>query len=192
MTSRTSLEVTTLCTPGSARAAATSIRLMRPCATLLRKIFPYSIPGKRRLCTYSARPVTLSHDSRRGTERPTWGVSVDCVARFIDSPAEIDLQEVALVVGRAVQIALDLQARDCSLAGDARRPVGGRADEHTRLVAEHHRYAHGGPVVGRARGALEVRGAALAEGGVLDLGDELIPQRGLQITRVQIFHRDGP
>ena len=42
------------------RAALTSMRLMRPCATVLRKILPYSMPGRRRLCTYSARPVTLA------------------------------------------------------------------------------------------------------------------------------------
>src|SRR4051812_4367228 len=106
------------------------MRLMRPCATLLRKILPCSIPGSRRLCTYSTRPVTLSHDSSRGTERPTCGVSVDCVARFIDRPAQINLHQMLLVLGRAVQIAFDLQARDRRLVGDARRPVGGRADEN--------------------------------------------------------------
>src|SRR6188508_2985757 len=156
MTSRTSLEVTTLCTPGSARAAATSTCLMRPCATLLRKIFPYSIPGSRKLCTYSARPVALSHDSSRGTERPTCGVSVDCVARFIDRPAQIDLQKVALVVGRAVQIAFDLQIREPGFIGDAHRPVCGRAHEDAVFAAQHHGDAHRRPVVGRARGALEV------------------------------------
>src|SRR3954470_7764166 len=134
--------------------------LMRPCETLLRKILPYSIPGRRRLCTYSARPVTLSHDSSRGTERPTWGVSVDCVARFIDRPAQINLHQMLLVFGRAVQIAFDLQARDRRLAGNARRPVGGRGNENARVVTERHRHAHRGPVVGRARGAFEIRGTA--------------------------------
>src|ERR1700741_5208599 len=111
------------------------MRLMRPCATVLRKIFPYSIPGRRRVCTYSARPVTLSHDSSRGTERPTCGVSVDCVARFIDRPAQVDAQELSLVLGRAVQVAFDLQACDGGFVRNPRRPVGGGADEDTVLVA---------------------------------------------------------
>src|SRR5690348_11615087 len=100
--------VTTRCTPATAAAALVSIDLMRPCATVLRKILPYSIPGSRRLCTYSARPVTLSHDSSRGTERPTWPVSVACVARFIHCPLEINADQMLLVGGRAVQVAFDL------------------------------------------------------------------------------------
>src|SRR6185436_5683112 len=133
MTSRTSLEVTTLCTPGSARAAATSTCLMRPCATLLRKIFPYSIPGSRRLCTYSARPVTLSHDSSRGTERPTCGVSAACVARFIDGSLRVHAHQVLLVFGRPVQVALDLQSFDRVHGCQARGPVGRRADHDRGL-----------------------------------------------------------
>src|SRR5881394_4565593 len=93
-----------------ARAAETSMLRIRPCATLERKILPYSIPGRRRLWTYSALPVTLSQDSRRGTERPTCGVSVACVARFIDCPLEVNAKELLLIGGRAVQVALDLQA----------------------------------------------------------------------------------
>src|SRR6188508_133095 len=143
MTSRTSLEVTTLCTPGSARAAATSTCLMRPCATLLRKIFPYSIPGSRKLCTYSARPVTLSHDSSRGTERPTCGVSVDCVARFIDRPAQIDAHQMLLVIGRAVQVALDLQGVNGRFVVDAHGAVGRGADEDAIFSAQDNRDTHG-------------------------------------------------
>src|SRR5688572_6593934 len=104
----TSCAVTTRCTPAMARAAAVSMRLMRPWATLERKILAYSIPGRRRLCTYSARPVTLSHDSSRGTERPTCGVSAACVARFIDRPLQVHAHQVLLVGGRAMQVALDL------------------------------------------------------------------------------------
>src|SRR6185503_12545474 len=111
---------------------------MRPCATLLRKILPYSIPGRRRLCTYSARPVTLSHDSRRGTERPTCGLSVGCAARFIDRPFQIDAEELLLVFRRAVQVALDLQALHGLYRREARRPVGGCADEDPVPIAQHH------------------------------------------------------
>src|SRR4030095_5395928 len=128
------------------------MRLMRPWATVLRKILAYSIPCRRRLCTYSARPVTLSHDSSRGTERPTCGVSVDWVARFIHRPAELDLEERPLVFRRAVQVALDLQAFDGRFTGNPHRPVGGGADEDPVLVAERHRHADRRPVVRRARG----------------------------------------
>src|SRR3989440_481908 len=86
------------------------------------------IPGRRRLCTYSARPVTLSHDSRRGTERPTCGVSVACVARFMDRPCEINPQQLLLGPCRAGQHALDMQplgrvrrSQPCGLRGGAER-----------------------------------------------------------------------
>ena len=39
--------VKTPCTPGIFAAALVSIDLMLPCATVLRKIFPCSIPGSR-------------------------------------------------------------------------------------------------------------------------------------------------
>src|SRR5262245_20021544 len=117
------------------------MRLIRPCATLERKILPYSIPGRRRLCTYSALPATLSHDSSRGTERPTCGVSVACVARFMDCPPEVNPQQLFFVLARSVQIALDRQ-RLCGLdRSESRRPVGRSADDDGRLVAvEHHRH----------------------------------------------------
>src|ERR1700722_8191194 len=72
MTLRTSSEVMTRKTPGIFFAADVSIDLMRPCATVERKILPYSIPGRRIRWVYSARPVTFSRPSRRGTERPIW------------------------------------------------------------------------------------------------------------------------
>ena len=59
-------------TPGIFFAALVSIDLMRPCATVERKILPCSMPGRRIRCVYSARPVTFSRASRRGTERPNW------------------------------------------------------------------------------------------------------------------------
>src|SRR5271154_433079 len=72
MTLRTSSEGMTRKTPGIFLAALTSIDLMRPCATVERKILPYSMPGSRIRWVYSARPVTFSRPSRRGTERPIW------------------------------------------------------------------------------------------------------------------------
>src|SRR5579864_1113735 len=59
-------------TPGIFFAALVSIDLMRPCATVERKILPCSMPGSRIRWVYSARPVTFSRPSRRGTERPIW------------------------------------------------------------------------------------------------------------------------
>jgi hypothetical protein len=50
MTLRTSADVITLCTPGTAFAALVSIDLMRPCATVLRKTLPLSMPGNRMVC----------------------------------------------------------------------------------------------------------------------------------------------
>ena len=57
---------------GTFFAALVSIDLIRPCATVLRKIFPCSMPGSRLVWVYSARPVTFSRASSRGSERPTW------------------------------------------------------------------------------------------------------------------------
>src|SRR5262249_53385452 len=92
MMARMSSAVTTRWTPGSLLAAPVSIDLMRPCATVLRKIFPCSMPGSRMVWAYSAAPVTLSRASRRGKERPTcppaivvamrdWSVAVKPVGR---------------------------------------------------------------------------------------------------------------
>ena len=71
MTLITSSTVTTCSTPGTFFAALVSIDLILPCATVLRKILACSMPGTRMVWVYSARPVTLSRPSRRGTERPT-------------------------------------------------------------------------------------------------------------------------
>src|SRR5262245_11151589 len=118
------------------------MRLIRPCAMLERKIFPYSIPGRRRLWTYSALPVTLSQDSSRGTERPTCGVSVALAARFIDGSFEIDPQQLLLVLARTVQVAFDLQRFGGFRRSEARRLVGRGADDDGGLVAiQHHRDA---------------------------------------------------
>src|SRR6516165_142771 len=74
MSLRISSPVTTRCTPASARAAVVSMRLIMPCGTVERNTFPYSMPGRRRLWVYSARPVTFARASRRGIERPIWTV----------------------------------------------------------------------------------------------------------------------
>ena len=66
----TSSIVATRNTPGNFRAALVPIDLIMPCATVLRKSLATSIPGSRIVSTYSARPVTLSRPSSRGTERP--------------------------------------------------------------------------------------------------------------------------
>src|SRR5437763_13856547 len=166
-----------------ARAAETSMLLIRPCATLERKILPYSIPGRRRLWTYSALPVTLSHDSRRGTERPTCGVSVACVARFIDCPSYVHAKELLLVGSRAVQIAIDLQAFCRFHRGKPRRPVGRRADHDVALLAgEDDGDAERRPVVRRARRALEVCGAPRAHRRHANAGNDLARRdRRLQV-----------
>src|SRR5919108_758264 len=122
------------------------------------------MPGRRRLCTYSARPVTLSHDSSRGTERPICEVSAAWLARFMDRPSQINANEVLLICRRAVQISLDreLLRRRGRLAEQAlverasgQNPLGGgkprwlvgrRAHEDARLVAiKHHRHAERRP-----------------------------------------------
>src|SRR3954467_8392542 len=110
------------------------MRLMRPCETVLRKIFPYSIPGRRRLCVYSARPVTLSHDSRRGTERPTCAVSAGWLARFMDRSLRMDADQLLLVGGRSVQVAFYVQFLDVVDGSKPCRLVGRRADDDRLLV----------------------------------------------------------
>src|SRR5262245_41817063 len=151
------------------------------------------MPGSRRLCTYSALPVTLSHDSSRGTERPTCGVSVACVARFIHGPLQVDPQQLLLVFARTVQIALDPQRLGRLQRGEPCRLVGRRADDDGRLVAvQHYGDAERRPVVRGSRRALEVSGALLAERRDLHLGDELPPAQGrLEITAVERFHARG-
>src|SRR5580700_11718299 len=78
-------------TPGIFFAALTSIDLMRPCATVERKILPYSMPGSRIRCVYSARPVTFSRPSRRGTERPIWPPPIGFVGICGELPAGSDV-----------------------------------------------------------------------------------------------------
>src|SRR5262245_64302348 len=103
--------------------------LMRPCEMVLRKILPYSMPGRRRLWTYSARPVTFSQDSRRGTARPTCAVSAGWLARFMNGPLHVDPHQLLLVRRRAVQVALDRQRVDGVGRREPRRTVGRRADK---------------------------------------------------------------
>ena len=82
MTFLTSSIVTTCSTPGTFFAALVSIDLIRPCATVLRNIFATSMPGSRMVWTYSARPVTLSRPSVRGTERPICEPTLAAVSGF--------------------------------------------------------------------------------------------------------------
>src|SRR6516164_3475414 len=92
MTLRTSSLVTTRWTPGTAFAACVSIDLVRPCATVLRKILACSMPGSRMVWVYSARPVTLSRASSRGSER------------LAHRARDIDAREFAFVGGRAAHV----------------------------------------------------------------------------------------
>src|SRR5215216_272913 len=55
---------------------------MRPCATVLRNSFATSMPGSRIVWTYSARPVTLSRLSVRGSERPICEPTFAVVCNF--------------------------------------------------------------------------------------------------------------
>src|SRR5262245_537384 len=105
MTLRTSSEVTTRWTPGTFFAALVSIDLMRPCATVLRKILACSMPGSRMRWVYSARPVTFSRASSLGRERPT------CPP--------------GMVVVIAINLALSLQHQSCRALDLLPPPRGG-------------------------------------------------------------------
>src|SRR5262245_2707991 len=100
-------------TPGTCLAALTSIDLIRPCGTVLRKSFATSMPGKRMVWTYSARPVTLSRPSVRGTERPICepalaGVSAMAVLRAgprrLNGAPHIDPHQFSFIRHRATHI----------------------------------------------------------------------------------------
>src|ERR1019366_4343059 len=109
---RMSLAVMTRWTPLSAAAALVSMDNSRPCGTVLRKILQYSIPGRRRLCVYSARPLTLARASSRGIARPTWlmvsmssmNLNRECLP---NRTSDIDTQQLSLVSGGALGIAYD-------------------------------------------------------------------------------------
>src|SRR5579871_402041 len=77
-------------TPGIALAALVSIDLMRPCGTVLRNTLPCSMPGSRIRCVYSARPVTFSRASRRGTERPICPPPIGFVDIGCSAPVILD------------------------------------------------------------------------------------------------------
>src|SRR5262245_53193030 len=113
--------VTTCSTPGSFFAALVSTDLIRPWATVLRNILATSMPGSRMLWTYSARPVTLSRPSVRGTERPIWdpalavagvsGVAISASAAIqccAHGPLDIDSHELALIGSRAAHVGDEL------------------------------------------------------------------------------------
>src|SRR6266436_4895695 len=65
-----SLAVITLCTPGSARAAATAIERMRPWATELRRIAACSMSLRARSSTYCPRPRRKRKSSIRSIGLP--------------------------------------------------------------------------------------------------------------------------
>src|SRR5439155_2009656 len=62
--------VNTACTPGTFRAALTSMLLMRACGTGLRKTAPTSVSFRRTSAVYWVRPWTLRAPSRRATGLP--------------------------------------------------------------------------------------------------------------------------
>src|SRR5713226_6992925 len=155
MTLITSSAVTTRSTPGTALAALVSIDLMRPWATVERNTLPYSIPGKRRLWVYSARPVTFSRASSLGSERPIWlpGSPVAMVALAISVPllyfaiapiflegvthraAHIDPQQLALVGRRATHIGYRFGLVGSGVAGAPQQGVINRGAGQHRLGA---------------------------------------------------------
>ena len=118
---------------------------MRPCATVLRKTLPCSMPGIRIVWVYSARPVTFSRASSRGSERPTCPPVVVVVVMGQVAPlpasacsealphcaAHIDANELALVGGRAADVgnALGLGGRGFPGTRE-RRVVHAGAGEH--------------------------------------------------------------
>src|SRR5688572_30728170 len=99
----------TACTPFNARAAAVSMDLMRPCAIVLRKIFPCSMPGICMPWTYCARPVTFALPSTRGGEVPTGPAVASFVVmgfrsrlRLSYRPRDVHAHELPLVRRGAV------------------------------------------------------------------------------------------
>src|SRR2546422_9826625 len=172
------------------------------------------MPGRRRLWTYSARPVTFSQDSRRGSERPTCGVSAGLSARFMEGAPEIDANQLLLVGRRAVQVAFDLHllrgglfkqllfelpAAKSSFPGSQPGGLVGRgADHHARLAnripleIERNRYSHRGPVVGRARGAFEIGRAPAPERRHFEQRDQLVQaKRRFQVAGAEFLHRNA-
>src|SRR6516162_6737674 len=76
---------------------------MRPCAMVLRKIFPVSMPGSRMAWVYSARPVTFSRASRRGSERPICPpalvVAIGPICSLARRPDDTLLHKLVRIIG---------------------------------------------------------------------------------------------
>ena len=141
----TSSTVTTCSTPGTFFAALVSIDLIWPCATVLRNSLACSMPGSRMVWVYSARPVTLSRPSRRGTERPTCeptlalpGLRVVAISalRSVQGRAngapDVDPHQFALVGHRAAHVGDELAFADARHRRPARSSLSS-----TRLAVEH-------------------------------------------------------
>ena len=120
-------------------------RLDRPCATVLRNSFATSMPGSRMVWMYSARPVTLSRPSRRGTERPICEpalalTGLQCVGhqcaplavqRRAHGAPDIDAHEFALVRHRAAHVRDELGLFHRRVAGALEQlVVDGLAVQH--------------------------------------------------------------
>src|SRR5215472_16376895 len=136
---------------------------MRPCATVLRKIFPCSIPGSRRVWVYSARPVTFSRASRRGNERPTWWPALVVV-----------IPGVALVGG--------------GLLGVRAERLGGILDEaHIEHVLDRHRTVDLLGVLEELPGVLEAVDIDVAVR-IDHVRDER--ENNNQVLYVQVFNQD--
>src|SRR5262245_3578648 len=95
------------------------------------------MPGSRMLWTYSARPVTLSRPSVRGTERPIWepalvvtaGVSVGAISTLrshqgcAHSPLDVDSHQLPLVGGRTTHIGNEFDLRHSGLGSPPEKLV---------------------------------------------------------------------
>src|SRR3974390_638554 len=128
-----SFAVITRCTPASADAAAVSTDSSFPCGTVLRKILQVSISGRRRLCVYSAFPLTFARASSRGIARPTWVMMTSMMTvrqRLTDGASDVGAQEFALVRVGALRIAQQRRFSGCDLASGLQRlGIGGLAGQ---------------------------------------------------------------
>ena len=187
-----------------------------PCA---RNTLPYSMPGRRRLCTYSARPVTLARTSRRGMSRPTWFIA--SLPRAFgqrlphgaphDRPAAIRAcrrpshgrrrgsTPRRRPLRRRARSAASSGAAPCSAFSAAAMRVTFSVAALTTtigsriapsLMRERHRNAERRPIVGGARGDFHVGRLAAVERRHRHGGDQLVLlQHGLVIAGVKLFDR---
>src|SRR4051812_23169531 len=125
-------------TPGSSRAFATSMLLMRACANGLRTRATHSIPGRLMLSTYLARPVISSGSSFRSCRVAMTFVagSVTAISPPLRARHGLHGLDDVVVAGAAAEIALETMAdlivrRARMLLQEARR----RHDHPRRAVA---------------------------------------------------------